>query len=94
MNVPQPIPYQGSKRRLATKILPHFPKDSSRIVEPFAGSAAITIAAATRRLASKFWINDAHRPLIALWREIIERPDVISLAYAKLWNSQIGNERE
>ena len=61
-DVPQPIPYQGSKRQLAPSILPHFPKDASRIVEPFAGSAAITIAAALRQLAGKFWINDAHTP--------------------------------
>lgn len=92
--VPQPIPYQGSKRKLAPRILPHFPKDASRIVEPFAGSAAITIAAASRGLAAKFWINDAHTPLMDLWREIIENPDAISLAYAKLWNAQLGNERE
>ncbi len=92
--VPQPIPYQGSKRQLAPRILPHFPKDASRIVEPFAGSAAITIAAASRGLAAKFWINDAHTPLMDLWREIIENPDAISLAYARLWNAQLGDERE
>lgn len=92
--VPQPIPYQGSKRQLAPRILPYFPKDASRIIEPFAGSAAITIAAASRGLASKFWINDAHTPLMALWREIIENHNVISLAYARLWNAQLGNERE
>ena len=92
--VPQPIPYQGSKRQLAPRILQHFPKDASRIVEPFAGSAAITIAAASRRLAAKFWINDANTPLMDLWREIIENPEVISCAYAKLWNAQLGNERE
>ena len=92
--VPQPIPYQGSKRQLAPRILPHFPKDASRIVEPFAGSAAITIAAASRRLAAKFWINDAHTPLMDLWREIIENPEAISCAYARLWKAQLGNERE
>lgn len=94
MNLPQPIPYQGSKRQLASRILFYFPKDISRIVEPFAGSAAITIAAASRCLATKFWINDAHEPLMALWRKIIENPDAISLAYARLWNAQLGNERE
>ena len=94
MNVPQPIPYQGSKRQLARRILPHFHKDSSRIVEPFAGSAAITLAAASRGLAPKFWINDAHKPLMALWREIIENPNAISSAYAELWKAQLGNERE
>jgi DNA adenine methylase len=92
--VPQPIPYQGSKRQLARRILPYFPKDASRIVEPFAGSAAITIAAASRRLVEKFWINDAHTPLMDLWHEIIDNPEGISRAYTRLWNAQLGNERE
>jgi len=91
---PQPIPYQGSKRQLAARILAYFPTDVSRIVEPFAGSAAITIAAALRCVAGKFWINDAHAPLMNLWRAIIQNPDAISLAYAKLWSAQLGNERE
>lgn len=94
MNIPQPIPYQGSKRLLARRILPLFPKDAARLVEPFAGSAAITIAAAARGVVQRFWINDAHKPLIALWREIIENPEAISIGYAELWNAQIGNERE
>ena len=93
-DIPQPIPYQGSKRQLAPSILPHFPKDASRIVEPFAGSAAITIAAALGGLASEFWINDGHAALMDLWRAIIERPDVISDAYSRLWNAQLGNERK
>ena len=92
--IPQPIPYQGSKRQLAPSILPYFPKDFLRIVEPFAGSAAITIAAASQYLVTKYWINDAHLPLIDLWREIIERPGKISLAYSRLWNAQLENERE
>ncbi|MBN2210493.1 MAG: DNA adenine methylase [Sedimentisphaerales bacterium] len=92
-DAPQPIPYQGSKRILAPSILPHFPEDISRIVEPFAGSAAITIAAALRGLTKRFWINDAHAPLMDLLREIIEKPDAISRTYTRLWNAQLGNER-
>ncbi|MBN1972206.1 MAG: DNA adenine methylase [Sedimentisphaerales bacterium] len=79
---------------MAPRILRYFPKGASRIVEPFAGSAAMTIAIASRHLAEKFWINDAHKPLMALWGEIIENPDTISLAYTKLWNAQLGNERD
>jgi DNA adenine methylase len=92
--IPQPFPYQGSKRQLAPNILSYFPKHVKRIVEPFAGSAAITIAAASHHLTDKFWINDAHSPLIDLWREIIDRPNEISRDYAKLWDAQIGNERK
>ena len=44
-NLPHPIQYQGSKRNLAPVILRYFPKGFNRLVEPFAGSAAISIAA-------------------------------------------------
>ncbi|HHN45930.1 MAG TPA: DNA adenine methylase [Planctomycetes bacterium] len=93
-DLPQPIPYQGSKRQLAPSILRCFPPQASRLVEPFAGSAAISIAVAARGLADRFWINDAHAPLIELWREIIFRPDEIGQAYAELWHAQAGRERD
>jgi DNA adenine methylase len=91
--MPQPIPYQGSKRQIASKILTYFPLQTGRLVEPFAGSAAISIAAAARRRAKRFWLNDAHQPLIALWREMITRPEQISQAYRHLWHDQLGRER-
>jgi len=94
MLVPQPIPYQGSKRGIATEILPFFPKGFRRLVEPFAGSAAISIAVAARSTAPVFWFNDAHQPLINLWREIIDNSNKLADAYQDHWYAQIGNERE
>ena len=93
-DVPQPIPYQGSKRQIAPLILQYFPATVSRLVEPFAGSAAVSIAIAASRRASQFWINDAHSPLIALWEHIIHCPDELADTYTWLWNDQIGRERE
>ena len=93
-DVPHPIPYQGSKRNLAPLILSYFPAHSTRLVEPFAGSAAISLATAFRRMADGFLINDAHGPLIDLWREIIEHPEELSEKYRNLWQAQIGRERE
>lgn len=93
-DLPQPIPYQGSKRLLAPKILSNFPDHVPRLVEPFAGSAAISTAVAVRGMADRFWINDAHVPLIHLWREIIFRPEEIAQAYEELWRAQLGQERE
>lgn len=93
-DVPQPIPYQGSKRQIAPMILKHFPSTISRLVEPFAGSAALSIAVAVRRRADCFWINDAHTSLIKLWRKIIHRPDALADDYAFLWNDQLGRERK
>ena len=94
MRVLQPIPYQGSKRKIAPDILRFFPPKISRIVEPFAGSAAISLAAAIHNRASKFWINDSHPPLMALWSEIIERPEATSAKYTSMWSEQLGIERE
>lgn len=91
--VPHPIPYQGSKRQLAGKILAYFPRRIHRLVEPFAGSAALSLAASCHGRATSFWINDAHRPLIDLWQAIIHRPDELSAEYALLWKEQAGRER-
>jgi len=93
-DVPQPIPYQGSKRQIAPRILQYFPKTISRFVEPFAGSAALSIAVAARRRADSFWINDAHGPLVELWRNIIKKPDDLARSYARRWKDQLGQERE
>jgi len=93
-DAPQPIPYQGSKRQIAPTIIQCFPTNVARLIEPFAGSAALSIAVAARNRADRFWINDAHAPLIDLWRDIIHRPDKLAQKYAVLWNDQLGRERE
>ena len=92
-NVPQPIPYQGSKRQIAPVILSHFPLSFTRLVEPFAGSAAISIAVANRKMTSAFWINDAHSPLMTLWKAMLQHPDELADQYERLWNEQLGQER-
>ncbi|MEK6798857.1 MAG: DNA adenine methylase [Planctomycetota bacterium] len=92
-HIPHPIPYQGSKRLIAPTILAYCPRSLTRLVEPFAGSAALSLAAAFRRQAESFWLNDAHSPLVKLWREILTRPDALADAYANLWDSQQGRER-
>ncbi len=92
--VPHPIPYQGSKRNLAKTILGYFPDKFDRLVEPFAGSAAISLAAAYRGYGQQFILNDAHEPLAALWQEIVDHPDGLADAYEELWNDQRGRERK
>ena len=94
MKLPHPIPYQGSKRNLADQILRYFPNEFYRLIEPFAGSAAISVASAFYYKANKFIINDVNKPLIALWNEIINNPTQIIKKYYDIWNGQIGNEEE
>ncbi|MFA5864170.1 MAG: DNA adenine methylase [Phycisphaerae bacterium] len=94
MNIPHPIPYQGSKRRLAAFILRFVPPRCNRLVEPFAGSSAVSLAAAYHTKAQKFLLNDINSPLIQLWEQIINNPKSIAFKYRTLWNQQIGREKE
>jgi DNA adenine methylase len=94
VKTPHPIPYQGSKRALVPLILKYFPKRIDRIIEPFAGSAAITVASALRSQASSYWINDLNQPLMELLEEMVKNPEQIASNYEKIWNKQLGNEIE
>ncbi|MBI3922664.1 MAG: DNA adenine methylase, partial [Armatimonadetes bacterium] len=85
MTVPHPIPYQGSKRNIAPDILRYIPANVHTFHEPFAGSAAVSLAAAARGLAEHYWLNDLNKPLVDLWSMIINSPDEIAQQYEALW---------
>ncbi len=91
--IPQPFPYQGSKRRLAAQILPYIPADTQILFEPFCGSAAVSIAAAANGLARSFALNDLNPSLIDLWRAILEEPADLLDAYSRLWNDQLSDRK-
>lgn len=92
--VPHPIPYQGSKRNIAKHILSLFPEQIDTLVEPFAGSAAISIAAAYYNYADKFHLNDINKPLALLLEQIINEPEDIVEKYEEMWKEQNGKEKE
>jgi len=91
---PCPIPYQGSKRRLAPAIVECLPAAFPRLYEPFAGSAAVALATAARRPDVALVLNDANAALAGLWREIIDRPATLARQYRALWTAQLGRPRE
>ncbi len=93
MGVPHPIPYQGSKRGLASAILAYFPHDVDRLIEPFAGSAAVSLAAASVGKAAAFILNDINAPLMYLWKQIVNDPDATADEYARIWHSQGADAR-
>lgn len=84
----QPIPYQGSKRALAPVILEHAPRNVDTLYEPFAGSAAFTLLAATNKVAKHYVIGDALHDLIELWKMIVSSPEATGNAYKLLWLGQ------
>jgi DNA adenine methylase len=86
--LPHPAQYQGSKRNLASHILKFLPAKIDRLIEPFAGTAAISIATAAQQISQRFWLNDLNKPLVELLELVIEHPNDIADAYADTWNSQ------
>lgn len=93
VNIPHPIPYQGSKRNLAGAILRYFPARVETLHEPFAGSSAITLAAAASKRANAFHINDLNKPLVDLWRAIVNTPDKLAKEYDALWHEQLPDTK-
>lgn len=94
-NAPHVIPYQGSKRKLANDILSHLGDFSvDRVYEPFAGSAAITLAAAANGIGSSYVIGDKYPVLIELWDLIVNEPDRVAREYSEIWNGQLNSNNE
>jgi DNA adenine methylase len=92
MKIPQPIQYQGSKRKLAPFILSHISFPIERLVEPFAGSAAISVFAAASKPTSTFWLNDLNAPLTRLLEMMVKTPASIADFYEDLWAKQFIDE--
>lgn len=88
VRTPHPFPYQGSKRAIAKYILPYFPADTGRLIEPFCGAGAVSIAAAAHGLAARFVLNDLNQPLADLWVEILQYPDALCDEYENHWHQQ------
>jgi len=85
MKIPQPFQYQGSKRALAATIIRYLPTGMTRLVEPFSGSAALSIACAAHGCGKTFWLNDCNAPLSHLMDKIIHMPEEVADFYKSLW---------
>lgn len=94
MKVPHLVQYQGSKRNLAPEILQYIPTHLNRLVEPFSGTAAITMACASKKIAEEYIINDLNKPLIDLFKIVIEQPEFSSKRYEEIWGEQHFNSIE
>lgn len=88
MKQPHLVQYQGSKRNLVPQILKYFPKKFNTLIEPFAGTAAITIGCASLQMGEKYIINDLNRPLALLLELVINQPDFVSEEYKRIWTEQ------
>lgn len=87
---PHIVQYQGSKRKLAPQILQYMPHTFDRLIEPFSGMAAISIATAMEHRASFYIINDLNEPLVEILKEAIENPLRLVAEYRNVWNEQFA----
>ena len=94
-DAPQPFQYQGSKRVIASAILSKLDMRSySVLVEPFAGSAAVSIRAVIEGKVNSLWLNDANEPLIDLWNAILHDTEHLIEQYTATWESQKYDPKE
>lgn len=89
---PQPFPLQGSKRAQVPIINRLMPTGRPRLIEPFCGSAAVTIGARFFGLVSDVVISDTNESLIRLWRDIVKGPDSLVDRYSAVWAAQFENQ--
>jgi len=93
IKIPNPFPYQGSKRNIAEQISGYI-SQSERIIEPFAGSAAISLYTIARKLANHALINDLNAPLMDVLKTMVDKPEWLADEYERIWNEQQGREKE
>lgn len=88
---PQPFPLQGSKRSQVPIINQLLPTDCSRIVEPFCGSAAVSIGARYHQKTECVAISDSNLSIMRLWQAILIDPNSLAEQYAKIWYGQFDS---
>jgi len=87
---PHIVQYQGSKRMLAPQILSFMPRHFSRLIEPFAGMAAITIACAKQERADSYIINDLNKSVSLILQAAVEFPEQLYRDYETIWVEQFN----
>lgn len=85
---PHLVQYQGSKRGIAPEILSYFPAAVDTLIEPFAGTCAVSILSAKMNKARRFVLNDINAPLISLMEQCIENPETLADEYHAIWEGQ------
>jgi DNA adenine methylase len=88
--MPHIVQYQGSKRILAPQILEYMPHRFHRLVEPFSGMAAISIAVAAEGRADVYYINDLNEQIVDLLKAAITSPNELVKRYSEIWNEQFS----
>ena len=77
-----PIPWTGSKRRFASRIVPHFPKSYKTYYEPFIGGGSVFLTLQPKKAV----IADSMCHIISVWKAIKSNPKEL-IAYLKKYKT-------
>ncbi|APT93624.1 hypothetical protein CPHO_02880 [Corynebacterium phocae] len=83
---------QGSKRRQAPIIERLFPTRVSEVIEPFCGSAAVSLHLLASGFSGPVHINDKNGDIAALWEKIISHPEELAAEYKDIWLAQFTGD--
>lgn len=86
--VPHLVQYQGSKRSLAPIIAGYYPNSFNRFIEPFSGTAAMSIFTAVYCKSNQFLLNDINMQVMSMMEECINNPDRLADSYDEIWQAQ------
>lgn len=80
------IKYTGNKRLLAPEILSYYPKSINTHIEPFCGTASITLSLIANNWDIKYYlISDINTKVIDLYKLCRSNPNLLKDYYKKLW---------
>jgi DNA adenine methylase len=66
------------------------PRKFNRLLEPFSGMAAITIAVAKESRANEFLVNDINEPIVRILQMAVNSPAALIDRYAEIWDGQFS----
>lgn len=70
------------------------PRTGETLIEPFVGSGAVTLAAASRRAFAAYVVGDVLEPLAGIWALLLDQPKELADSYATFWHLQQTDPRE
>lgn len=95
IKIPHPIPYQGSKRKISPAVFSFIRgREYDVLYEPFAGSGAFTLYAATHGLARRYVLGDSFGVLMELWKLLVNYPEEAASRYKSVWLGQMEGDHE
>lgn len=85
----QLLKWIGNKQRFAHEIISYFPNKFGTYYEPFLGSGAVLGVLAPKKAEA----SDCFAPLIEIWRNIRENPDLVINWYRSRWEQMQAGDK-